>query len=78
MWLKPESRLGVFIEILSNQPIRRQFLRVDRNSILGRTKVAPWPGFEPGSSGRQPLILDRAILPGPKPYPCASKAPSEK
>jgi len=37
-------------------------------------KVAPWPGFEPGSchraffsvmsSGRQPLILDRTILPG--------------
>jgi hypothetical protein len=34
--------------------------------------VAPWPGFEPGSSGRQPLILfrqlrdthcDRTILP---------------
>jgi hypothetical protein len=26
--------------------------------------MAPWPGFEPGSSGRQPLILDRTILPG--------------
>ena len=26
--------------------------------------VAPWPGLEPGSSGRQPLILDRTILPG--------------
>jgi hypothetical protein len=26
--------------------------------------MAPRPGFEPGSSGRQPLILDRTILPG--------------
>jgi hypothetical protein len=26
--------------------------------------LAPRPGFEPGSSGRQPLILDRTILPG--------------
>jgi len=26
--------------------------------------VAPWPGFEPGSGGRQPPILDRTILPG--------------
>ncbi len=26
--------------------------------------MAPWPGFEPGSGGRQPPILDRAILPG--------------
>jgi len=26
--------------------------------------VAPWPGFEPGSGGRQPPILGRAILPG--------------
>jgi hypothetical protein len=25
---------------------------------------APWPGFEPGSGGRQPPILDRTILPG--------------
>ena len=29
-----------------------------------RNEVAPRPGFEPGSSGRQPLILDRTILPG--------------
>ncbi len=26
--------------------------------------VAPWPGFGPGSCGRQPHILDRTILPG--------------
>ena len=26
--------------------------------------MAPWPGFEPGSCGRQPHILGRAILPG--------------
>jgi hypothetical protein len=26
--------------------------------------LAPWPGFEPGSGGRQPPILDRTILPG--------------
>ena len=26
--------------------------------------MAPWPGFEPGSGGRQPPILDRTILPG--------------
>ncbi len=31
--------------------------------------VAPWPGFEPGSGGRQPPILGRAILPRhPIPY----------
>jgi len=39
-----------------------------------KMEKAPWPGFEPGSrhraffsamsSGRQPLILDRTILPG--------------
>jgi hypothetical protein len=30
-------------------------------------KMAPWPGFEPGSGGRQPPILDRTILPGHTP-----------
>jgi hypothetical protein len=29
-----------------------------------RSKVAPRPGFGPGSCGRQPHILDRTILPG--------------
>ena len=26
--------------------------------------MAPWPGFEPGSGGRQPPILGLTILPG--------------
>jgi len=31
-----------------------------------KEKVAPRPGFGPGSCGRQPHILDRTILPGLK------------
>jgi len=50
------------------------YLDVERRKFRTVDIVAPWPGFEPGSchracfsamsSGRQPLILDRTILPG--------------
>jgi hypothetical protein len=43
---------------------RSHNLRDVRNIFSLRNEVAPRPGFEPGSSGRQPLILDRTILPG--------------
>lgn len=32
---------------------------------FGPGELAPWPGFEPGSGGRQPPILGLTILPGP-------------
>ena len=41
---------------------RSLFLTKDARNA--KKAEAPWPGFGPGSSGRQPLILDRTILPG--------------
>jgi hypothetical protein len=40
------------------------FIADDIKGTSMKSEMAPRPGFEPGSSGRQPLILDLTILPG--------------
>ena len=54
-----------YIMYLSAETQAHQKEPVPENSPSFVTdQMAPWPGFEPGSGGRQPPILDRTILPG--------------